>query len=449
MPDEPPPAPPLTAPALPALAFVAAAAIVLIPALANGYPLLFYDSADYIAMSVTGAPVVYRTMPYALLVMPLHLGWSLWPVAVAQSLLAAWVLRETIAVFRPGASAWTLPLAAALLTVLTSLPWYAGQIMPDVFAGLLPLCLACLALDEGRLGTARRAALAAIAAVSVACHLSLIPLALGLLAVLALLRGLSGGGGPRPRLGLAAGAVAAGIALVPGLHWAATGTAYFSQSGPVFLLARLIQDGIAKKYLDAVCPSPDYRLCAFKDRLPATANDYLWRPGSILGDVGGWTGSVPEARRVVLGSLRLFPGAHLVAATKDSWMQFRTFPTGDGLVSQVEYTAERIQEYFPAEFPAFRAAWQQAGRLDFARVNELHLPVLWAALTALPLLAGVLAARGDRTGAALALLMLLALAGNAVACGVLSNPDGRYQSRLAWIAPFTAAVCAGRLRMRP
>jgi hypothetical protein len=39
--------------------------------------------------------------------------------------------------------------------------------------------------------------------------------------------------------------------------------------------------------------------------------------------------------------------------------------------------------------------------------------------------------------------VLVALIGNAIVCGALSNPHDRYQSRLIWLAPFALALLAG------
>jgi hypothetical protein len=70
------------------------------------------------------------------------------------------------------------------------------------------------------------------------------------------------------------------------------------------------------------------------------------------------------------------------------------------------------------------------------RVNWLHVPVAALAMLALPLLA--LACWRRRRLREMAGLVLIgaALIGNAVICGVLSNPNGRYESRIVWLAVF-------------
>ena len=53
---------------------------------------------------------------------------------------------------------------------------------------------------------------------------------------------------------------------------------------------------------------------------------------------------------------------------------------------------------------------------------------------------------GDSVAAGLAAAVVLAVVVNAFVCGVLSNPHGRYQTRLAWDAPAVLGLMLGRRR---
>lgn len=429
------------------LAVPLAALVLALPAIVNGYPLVFYDTADYIAMAATHEPVIYRTMPYSVLVMPAGLGISLWPVVALQALATAWVLDQARRMLAPGRSPWLVPVVAALLCLLTALPWYVGQIMPDFLTGLLALCLALVAFGGADLAPWRRAVLAVIALVAAACHASLTAMAIlaaGVAVVLwLLLRRRRPEWTPRPALPVAI--AIAGVLTVGLVHFAATGSFYYSRSGDVFLLARAMQDGLVKKYLDEVCPSPDYKLCQFKDRLPRTANDYLWEYGSILGDVGGWEHSGPESRRIVIGSLLRFPLAHLRAALADGAEQFVSFRSGDGTWPQTGYTAAAIERFYPQDVEAYTASLQQRGRLDFRRMNQIHVPAAVVGVIGLAVLGWMAWRRGDIAGARFAVAILFFLVANAFICGALSNPGDRYQSRIVWIALFADFLLSLRL----
>jgi hypothetical protein len=43
-------------------------------------------------------------------------------------------------------------------------------------------------------------------------------------------------------------------------------------------------------------------------------------------------------------------------------------------------------------------------------------------------------------------ILTLSLLGNAYVCGALSNPNDRYQSRIAWLAVLALVIAFGRWR---
>ncbi len=428
-----------------ALATLVSAVLLAAPALVNGYPLVFYDSADYIDMSFTLQPVIYRTMPYALVLLPAHPLASLWIVVALQCLLAAWVIVVAVRVFLPGASSWTACILTALLAVLTALPWYAGQIMPDFLGGLLALALAALLFARPMLGWPTRIGLFAVALMAAAAHATFMLLAIGLALAMLLvwlaLRRLRPG---LAFLALPALIAAGGVGTTVAVHYAASGRPFISQSGDVFLLARFMQDGLVKPYLDRVCPSPDYKLCAYRDRLPGSANDFLWAYDNLLDKIGGWQGAQDEAGRIVRGSLAAFPLRHLVAALRDVGAQLAEFDTGDGTWSQLDATAVAVARHFPGELPAYMNALQQRDRFDFARINLVHAPAAIVGMAGLAVLGLARWRRRDLAGAGLALTLALAVLGNAAICGVLSNPGDRYGSRMVWIGTLGTMILLAR-----
>lgn len=433
---------PLASPLAHITATVMGAVLLAAPALVNGYPLAFYDSADYIEMSFTGRPVIYRTMPYALLIMPAHPPVaSLWAVVALQCLLAGWVVTTAVRAFLPGASVWTVGIITALLAFLTALPWYAGQVMPDVLGGLLAVALAILLFARPPPAWPTRIGLIAVALLAAICHATFTLLAIGMaIAMLGIWLAVG-----RRRLSLAFVALpaliaAGGMAGTAAVHKAATGRAFISQSGDIFLLARFMQDDLVKPYLDRVCPSPDYKLCAYRDRLPDSANDFLWAYDNLLDRMGGWQGAQDEAGRIVRGSLTDFPLQHLSAALHDVGQQLAAFRSGDGTWSQVGATAAAVARYFPAELSAYLKSMQQRDRWDFNRINLIHVPVAIAGMAGLVVLGLLRWRRGDLPGAGLALTLSLAILGNAAICGVLSNAGDRYGSRMVWIGVFGTMI---------
>jgi hypothetical protein len=430
------------------LATLLSAGILALPAIVNGYPLVFYDTADYIEMSFTFEPVVYRTMPYAVLLMPAHLHVSLWLVVAVQCLIAAWVIGVSVRAFIPHSSPWTAPLIVALLSLVSALPWYAAQLMPDFLGGLLVLSLAALVFTPTALHAVERIGLTVVAVVAAACHSSYLLLAVGLalcatIAWLIIRR--------RLRPGWRFAAVPIGVALVGALcigaiHYLASGRVYLSQTGNVFLLARFMQDDLVRPYLDRVCPSPDYVLCQYRDRLPKSANDFLWAYDKVLDKMGGWEKADDEARRIVRGSVENFPLEHVKAAFNDLAQQLIAFRSGDGTWSQTEASAVIVWRYFPNELGLYLRSLQQNDRFDFERINWLHVPAAIIGFAGLVGMGVLCWRRRDFSGTGLAFAIVLGIVGNDAICSVLSNPGDRYASRIMWLGVYGAVVLLARAR---
>jgi hypothetical protein len=425
-----------------------AAGLLTLPAVWNGSPFYYWDSVDYVYLPFTWELPIYRTVSYGVFAGIGRMAGSLWAVVAVQALLVAWMLRETLAVFWPGNPDRALVPLTLLLTLLTGLSWSVGTLMPDALTGLVVLGLACLAFDRGELGR-RRLPLAAITAIAVAVHTSHVALSIGLVAALALVA--LGGRrlrlGLRPRIVLPASCVVAAIVMVIGAHWLTTGRPMLTQPTSMLFLARLVQDGIAKRFLDDHCvDGKPYLLCPYKDRLPPTANEFLWQANSIPQQLQGWERLGPEAAEIVVRSLHDYPWLHLAAAGRLTVQQIVKLRTGDGLLPGVGwFIDDPLHRYYPAGHAAFLGSHQRAG-IDFVPVNAVHVPA--AALTLVLTLAALGWAwrRGERRALAITLVVVIALAGNALICGALSNPNDRYQSRIVWLAVVATAIAGARIR---
>lgn len=444
-------------------AVAAAAALMMVPALWNGFPLFYFDTVDYIRVPFTWELPVFRTMPYAMMGLLGKLAGTLWVIPLLQSLLVAYVLHESLAVFTRMPPAMTLVPVAAGVATLTGLPWFAGQIMADVFAGLVVLSLATLAFGTDQLGQRRSLALAAVVAVGICFHTSHLAVAAGLVICLGALRLILRRRADEPvRLLAPLLALLSGVLLILSIHWATLGRPFITQPSNKLMLARLVQDGLAKRLLDDVCPTGELRLklCAYRHHpaMQGSANSFLWSP-SPFGDLGGWQSRSldAEASTIIRESLRRYPFGHAVAALKLTAEQFFMLETGDGLVDMREHAQYAVGQYYPEDLIAFlrarqhqprlsalQAARRFAGGIHFSDINRLHIPVMLIALTSMLVLMGRWRRRGEWRLWGLSVVVLLALLGNAFVCGALSNPNHRYQSRLAWLPVLVIAIAAAR-----
>jgi hypothetical protein len=272
--------------------------------------------------------------------------------------------------------------------------------------------------------------------------MSIVALVAALVALLCLLK-LFGVrfGFPKLKLGLPFGAAMAGIALALFSNFAIIGQLGLTPGGTTFLFGRLVQDGIVARFLAERCPDPTLRLCAFRAELPDAADDWLWG-NSPLGKLGGWQAFEPEARRIVRDSILSYPFMHLATAASATAEQLATLTTGEGLGSKDNWDAESVlRRYAPSTMPAFQASRQQQDAFDFRFVNSLHVPLAILATALLPVLVVVLRRRRPALSM-FAASMLFAIVVNAAICGMFSNPNARYQSRIAPLATLTVLLAA-------
>src|SRR5665647_1308117 len=261
------------------LAGTAMTLALLAPALWNGFPLIFPDTGGYFSAPILHLPANGRSAFYGLF-LDAGLPLAFWPCVIIQSALVVWLIVVTLRVNGLGGRPWLTAGVVALLTVTTSLPWFAGQLMPDVLFPAAALALYLLAYAAGQLARWERYTLAAVIVFAIPSHMAAAGVCVAVLAAFWLVAGLAHYW-PRlkplsPRLTLASAAVAAGIALCPVSNLALTGSFAFTPGGTTFLFGRLIEDGIIERYLAERCPDATIRLCAYQHDMPDQADNWLW-----------------------------------------------------------------------------------------------------------------------------------------------------------------------------
>src|SRR5258708_35988916 len=166
------------------LAWLAAAVVMVLallgPALWNGFPLIFADTGGYLLRPFEGTLELGRSALYvAFLAAAIPL--EFWPSVLIQAALAVWIVTLTLRTHLDGVRPWTAVLVVLGLAALTSLPWTASQLMPDVLVPLAALALHLLAFRPGELEAAEIVGLGALAAFAIASHMSILGMGLGLL----------------------------------------------------------------------------------------------------------------------------------------------------------------------------------------------------------------------------------------------------------------------------
>ncbi len=375
---------------------------------------------------------------------------TLWLTAALQALAAAAVIRVVWRAAAPGAARWTYLGLMAGLAAASSLPFYAGFAMPDVFAGLDMLIAAGLTLYWDRLGPWTRGALWLLLAISLSFHGShlLVAIALAPVAALALWRLGVARRTVTVRTGALVAAIGAaalgGVAANAGLS-AVTG---MSAHNPPFLTARLLADGPGRTYLRRVCAAGEpFVLCRFKDRPLATSDSILWWNYADQGVF--MTSPLPvrlaleaEQPRFVAAVIAADPLGVAGAALRDLAVQLAGVYVDDPLHDPCEMT-----RFWYSNQSLARTLVVDPERCG-ANPSRSLPPIALAALHAGALiLSGVMIVRlvrrrridawndEGRLAAATGLIGMGILA-NAAICGILSGPFARYEARLIWIVPM-------------
>ncbi len=421
---------------------VAIPLMLLAPALWNGYPLLQWDTGGYLARWYEGYLVPSRSTVFGIY---LHFGEGsgFWINLGIQALATLWVLQLTLRVLGMGRPLRQLGMSLALI-LTTALPWLASMLLTDIFAGLSVLSLFLLVLHSDKISGPEKFALFVFTAFAAATHSATLVVLLGLCCV-----GWIAQPFLRDRIavaGLAQGTltIVAGAAMLLSANFALSGQLAWTPGGYGVAFGRMLQDGIVAQYLRDHCPQQHFKLCPYRDQLPATADQFLWGR-SMFNSLGRFQGLNDEMGFIVTHSLADYPLWQAEAAIVATARQLVDVATGEGTDVTDYHTYGIIERYIPTQRAAMRAARQQHGGINFAGVNWLHIPVaLVSMLLVFAMLGRAVFRRKADDLALLGGTVALALLGNAFVCGVISGPHDRYGARLAWIATFVALIAAAK-----
>lgn len=397
---------------------------------------------------------------------------TLWLMAAAQAAVAAALVWRLWRALAPSAPAWTA-FAVQGAAAASTLPFFAGFAMPDVFAGFAALSAALLLADWGELAGLERLWLWALLAYSVTLHASnaLLAALLALMgAVAAWLSRRTGAVRPAGVMAVAA-AVACGIAALS-LSMAAVKWTTGDEAGrPPFLQARLLADGPGRRYLREACArGVRYVLCAYRGLPLDDAEQILWSDDPGLGvyeqlDLDGRAAMQRDDVRFAAGTLAYDPAGVALAALRN-WGETLVMPYVEEPLRSPHYYLTNAY-WRDTHLPGLIEAMGGCGRdrlgcePRFGRRASgwLHGAVFVLALGVLgwrlrrPDLRRLFRGERDILAARTAMLLGLVCAAavlNALICGALSGPFPRYQARIAWIVVAAAAAAlAGGLTHKP
>ena len=349
--------------------------LLLAPALWNSYPLLQYDTGGYLARWYEGYLVPSRSTAFGLF---LHLGEGLhfWPDLLLQTGCAIWVISLVLRVTGLAARPWHRISIITWLSLVTALPFLSSALLTDIFAGVGVLALYLLIYHQPDLRRGERIGVFFLIAFAAATHSATLLVLVAVLgfAIVCLL--------PSDRRRMAVllsggGALATGAAMLVATNFVFSGQLAWTPGGFGIAFGRMLQDGIVKRYLDEHCPNARLKLCPYRDKLPATADEFLWN-GGVFNELGRFDGLDEEMRFIVLHSFQEYPLLQLETALAASTRQLGQVATGYGMHDQIQHTYGIIRRFISKEVPAMQHARQQRGELKFDLINRIHVPIAFS-----------------------------------------------------------------------
>jgi hypothetical protein len=468
--------------------------LLLLPAIANGYPLLFFDTPAYLTAGegilsrvgivekvgstpspeqaaapqpAAAAPDGKQDTPgfsdarsiyYGLLA---DLGRRIGGLYVTALFQALWVAAAIVLAMRqtgPRGTKAKLGMIAAV-ALLGGAAFGVSVILPDMAGGVLLLGMALIAAFPDRLSRGEWAFWLISIVAAISFHKAFFLVAIALFVASGLVPG-------RPLWRGKAGLLMGGALAVSAVLTFATEPVVERVTGVAtphvpFLLGRTIEDGTAVALLRKECPHARWATCAMLPGMPMTAGEFLWDGTTRNGvHVDGWMARPVAERSQISAESR-----ELVKRTvlNDPWAQFRAavWNAFDQFVSsgvtrydQSAQMAKVVGAQLPQETRHMQAAafYQRPAYLAAASA----VMIVFCLGSALLLVAAIFAGRRSKRWPPLIAFGAVVLMGavlNAAIGGALVVVVDRYQGRLAWTMLFAAiaigCACTAERRHRP
>ena len=392
---------------------------------------------------------------------------DLWRFAALQAVAASFAAHALWRAASPRRSFTSWVALIGGVSVTSTLPFFVGFAMPDLWAGTGLVALATLLIYRRRVGRWTTAGLSLLVLASLLFHHSNMLVAaptLALISVIAVkrfswpLRSLRRGWAVLTAAILITLAMNSGYV---GTIRAATGETLRS---PPFIAARLLADGPGRRYLKSSCSSGGtWALCRFA-KLPLTdSQDILWSGDPRKGVFGRATAE----QRIAIDREQISFALHVIAfdpigvisaATRNALQELVSVQLDDPLRDPHFYLTDGDwKDTFIADMVHKIADCGPAESLCRPRWNEAQSAIWhggWFVAAALSV-GFVLSRKGAARSRSHQRLVLLAglfgtaLILNAAVTGALSGPFPRYQARLAWLVPLVAGLLLSSARLPP
>jgi hypothetical protein len=240
------------------------------------------------------------------------------------------------------------------------------------------------------------------------------------------------------------------LVLVMGSNLIAGNGFSLSKNAPVFLVAKMAENGILKEYLDENCKTETTVLCQFKDSLPEHAWDYIWPSDGIHMKVGGWYHTDSLYRSILQGIIadRSLCGELLVASIKATFKQLTLIGVGDGIISISDN--ETIRKVLTSEYhyQFHSQGLEKKMNTNFSKLNRLINVVMISLLILLVVFVVWLKRLGENSSIFIefSLMFIVFVVLQAFSTGALANILMRLNMRAVWfLTPLLLVLVIGEM----
>lgn len=432
--------------------------IIIIPALYNGYPLFYSDSALYIkAAMLFGNVSPEDSVPYlsglgyAFFIRIVTWKSTLYLVILAQAIILSILIYLSLRVLLPAKKILIYHLSLILLlSICSSMGWTTSQLMPDIFTSYLILSV-FLFYTYTKNSWEIYIFLSAIIITSVLSHLTNISIIVLIIAALVLLFLIKNTYRLHLKLFIKKSIVIlalvfSSLIILVGLNKKYYNYVGLSPTSYIFFFARLIDTGLMPEFLNEKCAEKSYEICQYKDNLPDKYESFLFGAESVFYKTGGWDLSKHNEYRTIARDFLTSPkylGKFLYNCAIHSAYQLVTFKTGDGLTNVFNPESSQYQTvlkyYNRGEFKYnFQNSKQIQGTLDFKTINLINYILIF--ISVLIIIWTLLFNKLDSNMFLFTYINIFGVAINAAVTSSLSSVFDRFQSRVIWLIPLLASI---------
>lgn len=418
------------------------------PALYNGFPLLYSDSGTYLNSSIDLVPPNDRPIFYGYFLRITAMQAVLWIPIIVQGVLSFWIIHLTVKRILTRHTRIITLSFALILSILTGIPWYTSQLMPDLFTALMIL-LCYLYLTSLNDKKWLQILFVLLSIFFTGMHLSntlILAIILAPLFIKEVWLLIKKKENKLSRIIVLYLTIPIVFLIQASINYSEHGSFKISRNTNLFLAAKCLESPLLKTYMK---DNPNHIKLPYADQidsLPDSPMGFLWDGNSPINTSGLnhlQNDSLFEPVMKDLFSISYYRNWFIKEAFRSSMEQIRFHKVGSGLIPYGENSAPYfvISKHYESELKPYLNARQQTqkGGIENTYHDSISEPIYhWSFYITL---LGLLFVKVRKSLGYLIVIILLGIYSNALITAGLANIYDRLQVRVNWLITFSALIC--------